>query len=169
MLFNTIINDQLFHVEVDRERSVARINDEKLKFEIVEHKNGRIILRSGTKIYKFDNICVNGSNVSFAMNGSFFDAKVKDEKDLLLEKLGFENHTENKAGDLRAPMPGKILEIMIQQGDKVSAGQPLIILEAMKMENELKAPAGGEISSLLVNTGENVEKNQHLLVISPSG
>jgi biotin carboxyl carrier protein len=70
---------------------------------------------------------------------------------------------------LRAPMPGKILEVMVQAGDTVAAGEPLMILEAMKMENELIAPSGGKISSLLVKTGDKVEKNQNLIVISPSG
>ena len=166
MLFETIINDKVYRVEIDRNRSLARINDEILEFEIVEQNNGRILLRSGTKLYKFDNINVNGSSVSFALNGVFLDTIVKDEQALLLEKLGFKNQKGKKEGDLNAPMPGKILEIMIQPGDKVVAGQPLVILEAMKMENELKAPAGGIISALLVKAGDSVEKNQHLLVIS---
>lgn len=166
MLFETLINDKVYRVEIDRNRSLARINDEILEFEIVEQNNGRILLRSGTKLYKFDNIHVNGSSVSFALNGVFLDTIVKDEQTLLLEKLGFKNQTGKKEGDLNAPMPGKILEIMIQPGDKVDAGQPLVILEAMKMENELKAPAGGIISALLVKAGDSVEKNQHLLVIS---
>ncbi len=169
MLFKTIINDRVYRVEIDQNKSVARIDDEKMEYEIIDQKNGRLLLRSGTKLYNFDNIIVNGSHVSFAMNGDFVEANVKDERQLLLEKLGFENLTDNKTGDLISPMPGKILEIMIQQGDTVIAGQPLMILEAMKMENELKATANGIVSSLLVNTGDNVEKNQHLLVISPSG
>lgn len=166
MLFETLINDKVYRVEIDRNRSLARINDEILEFEIVDHNNGRILLRSGTKLYKFDNINVDGSSVSFALNGVFLDTIVKDEQALLLEKLGFKNQKGKKEGDLNAPMPGKILEIMIQPGDKVDAGQPLVILEAMKMENELKAPAGGIISALLVKAGDSVEKNQHLLVIS---
>jgi biotin carboxyl carrier protein len=167
--FKSKINNREFHLEIDPNSSIARINNEIFEYEIVVHDKDRILLRSGTRLYKFDNICVDGNNVTFAMNGVSFDAEVKDARDILLEQLGFQNQKQTNAGSLRAPMPGKILEIMVQAGDTVAAGEPLMILEAMKMENELKAPSGGKISSLLVKTGDKVEKNQNLIVISPSG
>ncbi|MEX0647161.1 MAG: acetyl-CoA carboxylase biotin carboxyl carrier protein subunit, partial [Balneolaceae bacterium] len=67
------------------------------------------------------------------------------------------------------PMPGKILELLVQEGDSVEAGQPVIILEAMKMENELKAPIQGKVATLQISQNDNVEKNQPLLEIEPRG
>ena len=72
-------------------------------------------------------------------------------------------------GDLKAPMPGKILDILVKEGDEVALGDPVMILEAMKMENELKSPADGILEALHVEKGDNVEKNQLLLEISPRG
>jgi pyruvate carboxylase subunit B len=69
------------------------------------------------------------------------------------------------AGDLCTSMPGTIIKLLIQNGDKVSAGQPLLIIEAMKMETELKAPIAGRISQVLVETGEAVNPNEVLLRI----
>ncbi|NLL18853.1 MAG: biotin/lipoyl-binding protein, partial [Clostridia bacterium] len=64
-----------------------------------------------------------------------------------------------------APLPGVVLNILVNVGDKVSAGQTVIILEAMKMENEIAAPVSGTVSSLLVSKGQSVSTNEALLTI----
>jgi biotin carboxyl carrier protein len=64
-----------------------------------------------------------------------------------------------------APLPGVVLNILVNVGDKVSAGQTVIILEAMKMENEIAAPVSGTVSSLLVSKGQSVNTNETLLTI----
>ncbi len=169
MEFESNIGGEIYRVHLNSDNSKALVNDSEFEYKLIEQNNGRILLRSGTKVYKIDNISVNGRQVSFSLNGSFFEATVKDEQDLLLEKLGFEDQAEASIGKLAAPMPGKILEIMAEEGQSVELGDPLIILEAMKMENELKATADGIINSLHVKQGDNVEKNQILLEIKPSG
>src|SRR5699024_11021667 len=64
-----------------------------------------------------------------------------------------------------APMPGTILSINVNEGDSISAGQVLLILEAMKMENEIVAPRDGKITSILVNEGASVDGGENLLTI----
>jgi biotin carboxyl carrier protein len=66
-------------------------------------------------------------------------------------------------------MPGKILELLVSEGDEVEEHQPVLILEAMKMENELKSQVKGVVSKLHITEGDNVEKNQILLEIEASG
>jgi len=68
-------------------------------------------------------------------------------------------------GNLTAPMPGTILKILVSKGDKVEAGQPLIILEAMKMENNINASASGTVASIEVSPGQTVDTGQLLLTI----
>ena len=70
-------------------------------------------------------------------------------------------------GSLLSPMPGKILELLVEVGQEIEKDQPLVILEAMKMENELKAPSNGTISEIHVKTAQNVEKKQQILTILP--
>lgn len=65
-------------------------------------------------------------------------------------------------GRVKAPIPGLITRVMVEQGATVAAGQPLLILEAMKMENEIRAPFDGVIRSLAVGGGETVVRNQVL-------
>ena len=64
---------------------------------------------------------------------------------------------------LDAPMPGNILDVLVSKGDKVAKGDPLLILEAMKMENVIKAPTDVTIQKINVLVGDNVEKNQTLI------
>ena len=69
----------------------------------------------------------------------------------------------SKASKLKAPMPGKVLEVMVEVGQEVAKGEGLLILEAMKMENVLKAEDGGIVKSVNVSVGEAVEKNNVLI------
>lgn len=169
MQFENDINGEVFAVELNDQLTEAVVDDTRVPIEIIVQKSGRILFRTGTKLYKIDNIDVNERNVSFSINGRYFETSVKDEQDLLLEKLGFQAGATASEGSLNAPMPGKILELLVKEGDTVEEMQPVLILEAMKMENELKSPSRGVISTLHVQQGDNVEKNQLLLDIEPSG
>ncbi|MEX0904818.1 MAG: acetyl-CoA carboxylase biotin carboxyl carrier protein subunit [Balneolaceae bacterium] len=169
MQFETTIQDQVFNVEIDSEGSGVQVNGNSFSYELMFQENGRVLFRTGTKLYKIDNISVDNQKVSFSLNGRFTEAVVKNEQELLLEKLGFKTGLASQEGRLHAPMPGKILELLVQEGDSVEAGQPVIILEAMKMENELKAPIQGKVATLQISQNDNVEKNQPLLEIEPRG
>lgn len=169
MQFESIINDDVFRVDLNDQLTEAIVEDTKVPLEVIVQGSGRILLRTGTKIYKIDNIEVDERNVSFSINGTYFETTVKDEQELLLEKLGFKAGATASAGSLNAPMPGKILELLISDGDSVEEGQPVLILEAMKMENELNSPSNGVVSKLHIQQGDNVEKNQILIDIEPSG
>jgi len=67
--------------------------------------------------------------------------------------------------ELRAPMPGKILEVLVNEGDQVNEDDEVIILEAMKMENPIYAPAGGTVKEIKVKTNDSVETEQIMMVI----
>ena len=69
------------------------------------------------------------------------------------------------ADAMPAPMPGTVLKVLVNVGDTVSENQPLLILEAMKMENEILAPADGVVKAIHVSSNESVESNQPLLTI----
>ena len=92
-----------------------------------------------------------------------YEVKAKDDFDILLDKMGLANLTQTKVNNVKAPMPGLELEIMAEPGQEVEKGTPLLILEAMKMENVLKSPAEGVIKKIEVVKGQAVEKNFVLL------
>lgn len=77
-------------------------------------------------------------------------------------------HTHHAAGELTAPMPGQVRAVNVSQGDSVTRGQTLLILEAMKMEIRIQAPADGIVQSLSVQTGQTVERDQLLVILAES-
>ena len=96
------------------------------------------------------------------VNNSSYEIKLKDETDDLLEKLGIGQKT-NKIAQIKAPMPGKVPEIIVKEGDTVNKGDSLIVLEAMKMENIIKAPGTAVVKKVHATKGNAVEKNQVLI------
>lgn len=70
-------------------------------------------------------------------------------------------------GELRAVMPGKVVKVLCKPGDTITAGQGVMVIEAMKMENELRTPAAGKVVSISVREGQTVEGGQILVVLSP--
>ncbi len=71
-------------------------------------------------------------------------------------------------GEVITAMPGKVVKVLVSEGDQVKKDQPLVILEAMKMENEFKAPCDGVVKSIKVKEGETVEANALLVVLEPT-
>lgn len=87
----------------------------------------------------------------------------KNELDVVLDQMGIKRTFEALNTDVKAPMPGKVLDVVVSEGDEVKKGDAILILEAMKMENVLKAEGDCIVKKILVNTHESVEKNQILI------
>ena len=101
---------------------------------------------------------------SIIVNGKRFEVELKDKLDLLLSQMGFDNAKNTKITELKAPMPGLLIDIKVSEGQKVQKGDTLLILEAMKMENVLKAQGEAKIKQIKGIKGTNVEKNQVLII-----
>ncbi|MEQ9308553.1 MAG: acetyl-CoA carboxylase biotin carboxyl carrier protein subunit [Balneolaceae bacterium] len=168
MKFEAAVKDQNIEVEFNTDSSTFTSGETSGTFSFTKN-NGRFFLRVGTKAYKIDNVSYEGSDITFSIDGSWHTVTVKDEQELLLDSLGFKTGADIAEGSLKAPMPGKILDILVKVGDSVNKGQPVAILEAMKMENELKSPIDGTIQSIHVETGQSLEKNTPILEIEALG
>ncbi len=70
---------------------------------------------------------------------------------------------------VRSPMPGRVVKILVRPGERITAGQPVVVVEAMKMENELRAPRAGTVREIRCAEGAAVEAGQDLVVIEPAG
>ncbi len=168
MKFEADVHDQKIEVEINSDTSTFISGETSGTFSFTL-QNGRYFLRVGTKAHKIDNVSYEGSNITFSIDGSWHTVSVKDEQELLLDSLGFKTGADIAEGSLKAPMPGKILDILVKVGDSVTKGQPVVILEAMKMENELKSPIDGNVISIAVETGQSLEKNTPILEIEAVG
>lgn len=97
------------------------------------------------------------------INNNSYNININNSLDQLIKELGFEIGSSKKVDKITAPMPGLILEINVNIGDVVKENDPLLILEAMKMENVLTSPREGIIKSIAVTKGAAVDKNQLLV------
>ena len=100
---------------------------------------------------------------SFKINNQKFDVCLKDKYDALLQQLGMDASASKKINELKAPMPGLVVDIFVNNGQDIKKGDPLLVLEAMKMENILKSNADGIIKNVEVKKGSTVEKNEVLV------
>jgi len=117
------------------------------------------------KSYNIDVIKLNAEEKSMILkvNSVKFTLQLKDKYDELLHSLGLDNLATKKVNDIKAPMPGMVLRILVNEGDTVKKGDALLVLEAMKMENILKSPTDGIIKKIAATKGVAVEKNQLLI------
>ncbi|QXP70511.1 acetyl-CoA carboxylase biotin carboxyl carrier protein subunit [Polaribacter sp. R2A056_3_33] len=115
--------------------------------------------------YKTEIINANFYEKSYSVkvNNTVYRMNIHDELDTLIKEMGFEIGITKEVNEIKAPMPGLILEINIQVGSEVKEDDTLLILEAMKMENALTSPRAGIIKTISVIKGETVDKNQLLI------
>lgn len=105
----------------------------------------------------------NERNYTVQIGSNVYKIQIGTELDELIRSMGYELSSESAANDVKAPMPGIILEIQVEPGDAVSKGDTLLILEAMKMENAILSPKDGVIKSVMSETGDTVDKNKLLI------
>ena len=99
-----------------------------------------------------------------SVHGERHELEVVDERTRHIRSLAGPGTTVAAGGVIRAPMPGLVVRLQVEVGQRVAAGTPVAILEAMKMENQLKAPAAGVVAEVRVVAGQAVEKGQALVV-----
>lgn len=97
------------------------------------------------------------------VNNNTYTVAIANELDFLIKEMGFEIGAAKQVNEIKAPIPGLILEISVTEGQEVKENESLLILEAMKMENSFLSPRDGVIKSIAVSKGDIVEKGQLLI------
>lgn len=97
------------------------------------------------------------------VNNNTYEVAIEDALDILIKSMGIERGRTKVVNAIKAPMPGLILEISVEVGQTVKENDPLLILEAMKMENSFLSPRDGVIKSIAVEKGHAVDKGQLLI------
>lgn len=101
--------------------------------------------------------------MSLLLNGEKFDCQVGDSLDMLIEQMGLSKDVTKTVKSIHAPMPGKVLEVLVKEGQEFEEGESLLILEAMKMENVIKSPGKGKVNEINISKGDAVEKGALLI------
>ncbi|AGA76566.1 biotin/lipoyl-containing protein [Echinicola vietnamensis] len=162
-MYSVTVNEKNFSIEQDGGDFL--INGTIMDWEINPIDNRHFQIIKGQKSYVVELVKLDAAKkeLTLKINNKSAEVKIQDKFDLLLEKLGMNGQANAKLTSITAPMPGLILEINVQEGDTVEKDQPMVILEAMKMENIIKSPGDGIVKKILVTTGESVEKKQILI------
>lgn len=166
MKLKSEVGDEKYGVEISRTgNSVrARIDDREYLLEVSEPESGVYLIKNGGKIYE---AIVSGESTETAakvnIRGSEFDIHLIDPK-RLRGAGSVDSHSEGLA-EIRTAMPGKVVRIILEVGAEVQKGDAVIVVEAMKMQNELKSPKAGILKEISVSEGATVAAGEILALI----
>ncbi len=155
-----------------KKRNVSLVNEQEVIVENIRYKiylskiNETVyLLKVNNKVYEIAVSQLSNETYSFLVNGYSYELSIRTKlQEKAIEILG-KRKNDKKEKQIKAPMPGLVLQIKINIGDEIKVGDPLIVLEAMKMENEIRSQANGVIKEIFVKEGLSVEKNEILLNI----
>ena len=104
-----------------------------------------------------------GKKLTVEVDGETFEVEIKDELDQMLDVMGFSKATTKLIKEIKAPMPGMVLEVVVSDGQEVNEGDKILILGAMKMENSIMIQTNAKIKRVAVTVGQAVDKGQVLV------
>ena len=156
------VEEREYKIDLTKEAGgyVALIDGKKMNVEVAREDGDEIIIVVNNRPY----VIMLESDVRIRVNGDVYEVNVMDEQIQKLIKASPEKF-QKKDLALKAVMPGLVIDIMVKEGDPVKTGDALLVLEAMKMQNELKAPQDGTVKRVIVQKGKTVNTGDTLLVI----
>ena len=164
MKYVSTINEVEYLIEVVDERQII-VNGRKLSvdFNSVSGQSVYSLLADGKSLEGF--VYPGDGEWEVLLMGRQYQVKVEDEREKRLRAAAGGSVSEAGEFHLKAPMPGMVVSVLVEDGQMVEKGQVLLILESMKMQNELKAPRAGSVGRIRVEAGESVEQRQTLLSV----
>jgi biotin carboxyl carrier protein len=164
MRYITTIGEREYLIEIIDEHTLL-VNGVRyhIDFESVSEQPVYSLLLDGRS---FESYVYEGDDgLQVLLRGAHYQASVEDEREKRLRSATRGGVAEHAEFHLKAPMPGLVVAIPVSEGQTVSKGDVLLVLESMKMQNELKSPRAGTVSRMRVKVGDSVELKQTLLSV----
>ncbi|MBT8252969.1 MAG: acetyl-CoA carboxylase biotin carboxyl carrier protein subunit [Bacteroidia bacterium] len=155
----------LYKISVNQSTSFE-INKEQIdNLDIVKTPEGNLhlIFKSRSITAELLDSDLNSKTYVLRIRNNIFKVQINDQLDILIADMGLSEKQMDKIQSIKAPMPGLILDLMVETSQEVSENDPLLILEAMKMENIIKSPRAGIIRSVHVKKEQAIDKNTLLI------
>ncbi len=164
MKYKVSVNEHL-PVEIEFNGNEMRINAKKVCWDLYQSDKNRYHILSDGKSYRAEVLAVDliKKEMRIKLNDTTFNLQLTDESDEMLKKMGFDPALAKRQKELKAPMPGLVIRILVDKGMEIKKGEPLLVLEAMKMENIIRAADDVVIEEILVKAGDKADKNQVLM------
>ncbi|NOZ47930.1 MAG: acetyl-CoA carboxylase biotin carboxyl carrier protein subunit [Chlorobi bacterium] len=166
-MYSVKVGDKNFKVEFEKNStSKGKINGKDFTLDIIETNTDiyHLIMNDESFHIEVLNIDYDSKKVDIKIRNNKYSLELRDELDELLQQMGMGDLNKVKINELKAPMPGMVLNIMVEEGTNVEKGDSLLVLEAMKMENNIKSPTDGVIKKVSCEKGRAVEKNEVMIV-----
>lgn len=148
------------------ERASGTLNNKKFEWDINQVSENVYNVIKNSRSFNVEILEELDGKQRIKVDGTIYETEAIDKFDELLKKLGMEKGAAGKVNELKAPMPGLVLEVAVEPGQIVAKGDRLLVLEAMKMENVIKSPTDATVSSIEIEKGDTVEKNQVMVRFS---
>lgn len=159
------VNNKREHSIEFENATAGTIDGTAFSWDVIKVKEGSFHIIKDNKSYSVEVVKADIKEKTFtiSVNGNKYQLAVKDKFDELLHSLGLDAKDSKKVNEIKAPMPGLVLDVKVSEGDTVKKGDAILVLEAMKMENNIKSPTDGIVKKINVKKGMAVEKNQVLI------
>ena len=168
-LYQVTLGEQIVRVEVRRtgDRLFVSIDDRPEQPVQLDQVHGalRSLVLDERHLELLAALDDDDQTVRLAIGGLEYRAEVLDEAHARLALVAGSRAAGHARRELKAPMPGLLVKVLCRVGDTIEAGQPLAVLQAMKMENELSLPRGGTVTRIGAESGQTVEQGQVLVVV----
>jgi len=158
------VNDK-YNFEVDKQGDKLVINEETISPDVKQLAATAYHIINNLQSYNVEVVSFDRAEkkAEIKVNNNIYSISAKDQFDILLDKLGLSSLNATKVSEIKAPMPGMVLKVFVNEGMEVKKNDNLFILEAMKMENIIKAPADVIVKTVKIKPGDKVEKGQILM------
>ncbi len=151
-------------ISITDDGAIAGHDEKQYNYQISKTGPNTYLIYLANRYHTVEVLASDASQLTLSVNGKYVDIQKDDPLNELLKQLGGEQFQEVGAATVSSPMPGKIIKHLKQEGEAVEEGEPLFILEAMKMENVVKSPHAGVVAEFKVAEGETVQKGD--LIVS---
>lgn len=166
-MYNIKINGQ---EEVTLALTAGQINvaGNELQWDIqpLPNKSFSIIANNKSYVAFLESVDRARKTMDLRIGNSIYSIKIQEPIDLLLEQMGLDISKTQKVEPVKAPMPGLVLKVMVTEGQALKKGDPVLILEAMKMENVFKASSDATVKAIRIAEGQAVEKGEILIELA---
>ena len=165
MKYISIINGEKYEIDIDQEDHIT-VNDHPHKVDV------EFLSDTGLLSLLLDNQSIEAiveqreDSWEVLIQGELYTVLVQDERAFRLAKERGTSFDVSGDAIVKSPMPGLIIEVLVEVGPMVEKGEKVVVLESRKMENELRSPREGEVTHISPGPGESVEKGQALVTIS---
>jgi biotin carboxyl carrier protein len=152
--------------DIDKNGKGLMINGEHITADVQQLNASACHVINNLQSYNVEvvNFDTAAKTAEIKVNNNTYNVTAKDQFDILLDKLGLSSLNAAKVSEIKAPMPGMVLKVFVNEGMEIKKGDNLFVLEAMKMENIIKSPADVTVKNVKIKPGDKVEKGQVLMM-----